>query len=456
MRPEGKPEGKEDDSRHDGTPQGFSEVPIAQIYPYESSGRPRLDGTLDAAAVESGWWSWQSCFRRILGAVMCCMLPVAAIACADAMMRESGGCAHALEAIASKAVLCLFAVIIVGSVAAAVAMAGRSCRAGDADAPTMRGKAAERADLRMGVATPLTVGKPGGSCRRSAAWRIAGAGPLRCSHATIVRVVRLPAHVRSFFLDGTDNPLTNAFTANYYEIRFTDAPNGGRCVWSDAMWMDLSIGDGVTVYWYERSCSDGSRRIVVHDIADSRYAVDPAEHAVQMYHPRWFMSESARTMIEGEWGAARSLEWCAAYSSMTELRYARLGESWGGVIRVVGKGRKVTFPCFDCTVGHPSHRIGAIENSPERRFEPFTGVVEDVEVVPLFNRRFWCGFGYMALVRFSRMGSVRREWAFCDPGRADSYLGDDAVRLRVVPVGVGDRVMLWRAWDGLCVVEPRG
>ncbi|MFR0557050.1 hypothetical protein [Pseudoscardovia radai] len=297
----------------------------------------------------------------------------------------------------------------------------------------------------------------------SPAWRVPGAGPLWSVSGRIVDTLALDA----CYATGSDAGDERRFPVHFALVECLGVDGELLRCWSNAMPGCFAPGQRVAAYLYLLT-PDGARPFLrVHDVADASQAVSVANHQAAVFSPelaeRWADAPAGglpgRDNTYGVAMAARPYgkTWRENVTAVgyRSDRTAKPGAAFGGD----GGDRASVLrpaPVDDLRIGDAGRPGNAGEAPRTIAFRALSGVVEDVVVVPLFNRRFWCGFGYMALVRFSRMGSVRREWAFCDPGRADSYLGDDAARLRVVPVGVGDRVTLWRAWDGLCVVEPRG
>ncbi|OZG50803.1 hypothetical protein PSRA_1370 [Pseudoscardovia radai] len=289
------------------------------------------------------------------------------------------------------------------------------------------------------------------------AWKIPGASGLRVAGGVVISSLSLPIVKTVRRYDGYSG---DGAVVCVYEVEFRDACGKLRRMWTDATPSRFAPGQNVIIYYYAVLRPLGSPFIRIHDVSDARYPMCAEEHQVVVFSMALFKCTEGSVgnpQGPGSYGAwAYAQPWGRLWRTRvcqigySENREVNCGESEQRDSRILPTrvsdfavgGEKLAFPQTEGRVGI---ELGRGE-----------GVVEDVVVVPLFNRRFWCGFGYMALVRFVRRGRVGREWAFCDPGRADSYLGDDAARLRVVPVGVGDRVTLWRAWDGLCVVEPRG
>lgn len=96
---------------------------------------------------------------------------------------------------------------------------------------------------------------------------------------------------------------------------------------------------------------------------------------------------------------------------------------------------------WDVRPGTDASQIWDVESPYETRLIRREGVVRDVREIPLFSRRRYCGQGYMALVEFSYVGFTQKVWAFGDPARSDSYLGQTSPV--TFPVALGDTVTLW-------------
>lgn len=96
---------------------------------------------------------------------------------------------------------------------------------------------------------------------------------------------------------------------------------------------------------------------------------------------------------------------------------------------------------WDVRPGTDASQIWDVESPYETRLIRREGVVRDVREIPLFSRRRYCGQGYMALVEFSYVGFTQKIWAFGDPARSDSYLGQTSPV--TFPVALGDTVTLW-------------
>lgn len=324
----------------------------------------------------------------------------------------------------------------------------------------------------IGDAYPLVASgaEPDGSML-TAAWRIPGAGPLRAVPGQVIDTLALDAAFIKY-ANSEDMQRFRKWEFRVHAVYLECADMDGttlRC-WSNIVFGNFTPGQKVTAYLY-RLAPDGGRPFLrVHDVADASQPVSVEDHQAVVFSA-YMVSRGWK--LEGE----KPVGWLGgavcdnSYSAVT-ITWP-YGRTWRENVTAVGyrsdcmgdraiafgdgKGRMSvtrTNPTSDLLVGDENDMPRTQEAVEKIRYRGFRGTVEDVAVVPLFNRRFWCGYGYMALVRFSRYGKEESAWAFCDPGRDDSYLGTDEGSLRRPPVRVGDAVKLWRSGEGLCVVDP--
>lgn len=272
------------------------------------------------------------------------------------------------------------------------------------------------------------------------------------------------------------------FRTFFVLVGFVDWRGVPRRCWSNALLGFFRPGERVSVYYYECFPEGAGPFLRVHDVADARCPVDVRGH-VSVVFPR-LLAQWRDSAADGRGDSflARVLP-CAWgvcwHRGVTSVGYSRTctapaayrrGSGVFGLLglseaRPLDKARSWRIPTDDFAVGGQ-----VLGDYPETvRLRAFDGVALDVAVVPLFNRRFWCGYGYMAKVRVGGRGAhahgahshsthsadSNAVWAFCDPVRRDSYLGDDERMLRDTPVHAGDSVRLLRRSDGVCIVVPR-
>lgn len=296
---------------------------------------------------------------------------------------------------------------------------------------------------------------------------IEGAGPLSVSDGTVVDALRLRIYVNWYVLRKGDVERTrcNAHWVHFVRVRFHD-DEGRECVtWSNAVRSWFGPGEAVAVYWYRES-SGGVPRIRVHDVARAAGPRDVRCHAASAF---------AVQLLDGADALAFGNDDESAGSFGETVRDRPWGREYLTRITRVG------YPCGDKAVsdrrrkrrrertatGASTDRLSAIYDvlpddiavdpdaaavaRDEMLMSRHAGIVRRVAVVPLFNRRSFCGYGYMALVECAAAG-LPECWAFGDPRRKESYLGwrMDAA---VPPVRPGDTAYVWVS-DEMSFVEP--
>ncbi|OZG53902.1 hypothetical protein [Pseudoscardovia suis] len=443
----------------------------SDVFPYEAKWHWHMGGRAAVSARRSRISGWLVLGAFVTAIVVCVVrFVISIVSDAQAAQRDVSG--QGLTHLSSDVIVVVFAVLMVIMMkkqssklsASDKRERGRVKAVPDGDATTVL---PERSliDLRsarcIGDAFPLTSGRIDVASAVTPAWRIPDAGPLRAVSGRIVDTLALDATY------AVGPGLVNRwdFRVFFALVECSWADGGTVRCWSNALLGDCAPGQKVTAYLY-RFAPDGRRPFLrVHDLADASQPVNVEDHQAVVFSYEledWRSRTADDAGTGGAIGASRSDSYGLAvngrpygrtwHENVTAVGYwsDRAGYAKG----VLGADGRATaskpFPRDDLRIGDGN----VTEFSELRRFRRFPGVVEDVVVVPLFNRRFWCGYGYMALVRFERRGKEEAVWAFCDPGRDDSYLGADENALRRPAVRVGDSVALWYASGGLCVVDP--
>jgi|GEM_PF-2739776 len=369
-----------------------------------------------------------------------------------------------------------------------------------------------RSTRAMGDAYPLadamSLRQSRSKFMTSIAWSIADAGPLRAAPGVIVDTVAVPAWYTRDTSDDTDDDHYR-FHTYFVVVDFRDERGVGHRCWSNALLGFFRPGQHVTVYYYEYSPARVQPFLRVHDVADAQYPVNVRDHVSVLFSrlmAQWRDSPenggSGDSSVSFKSGNFHGIPWTNTsvksesslwrqmfgsndsnanvhadnvYSDsfLNRISGTAWGQTWHDGISWVGYSstctaarpmgsefsyphpldgvRKWEIPYDDFTIGGYSDG----ETHETVKLRAFDSVVEDVAVVPLFNRRSWCGFGYMAQVRVHGKYEGLQVWAFGDPTRNDSYLGTDAQRLKSAPVSVGDSVRVVRRSDDVYVVMPK-
>lgn len=344
----------------------------------------------------------------------------------------------------------------------------------------------DRMDAHGGVAFPLDT-EPGAmdNSALAAAWLVRDAAtPVTASPGRVIASLALPCHTFDRVDMDDDTSVRRDIYKNhmlhFFNVEFTDAGGVAHRCWSDALWCWFADGEDVTVYWYWAADGAGNYFLRVHDIASARLPVNVGEHAVQTFGFTW--SDTADVIVSGHakvkrgvrrvdgvekpyatvsmfaWGNqdinahgsfdtwADSQPWGRPYRYVTQMGYQTNRQP----LRSTFLGRdersrlSLTIPQDELAVGFDDPQSREARNHPSRfTLHQYRGTVESVVVVPLFNRRRYCGNGYMALVEFDHKGKRKQEWTFGTPLRADSYLGDGPI-VRDPPLRPGDAAdVLW-------------
>lgn len=325
-----------------------------------------------------------------------------------------------------------------------------------------------------GIAFPLLEEFPAaaGSGNRQrpvrAAWRIPAASELHASPGVITASLSLPVVKTVRRYDGYS---AVGAVMHFFELEFRETNGTRRKIWTDATPSWFFPGQHVTVYHYATARFQAPPVIRIHDVADARHPQSVVNHETVLFSLAMFdhavCGETCGKGTFGDWACAQSwgVHWrgrvCAVgYSEDRRIQGTGIRDADGahaGDARekeARGASRFLPTRVSDFVIGRERIPFQQMEDPVGTVLHRHWGIVEDAVVIPLFNRRYWCGYGYMALVSFSHLGMQKCAWAFCDPERGDSYLGDDTGNLRPIPVRAGDSVTLWRAIDGLCIVDP--
>lgn len=300
---------------------------------------------------------------------------------------------------------------------------------------------------------------------------IPGAGPLAVSTGVIVDTLRLRIYVDWDIDRGVDGEYRFGATRrtpywmHYARVRFRDDQGQDCDVWTNALRSWLAPGDAVAVYWY-RALYRGTPCVRVHDVARSGAPQDVALHAASVFSLS--LANDADGLVfgrddesSGSFGDAMLAQpWGRDYLTwVTRVGYTDTGRA-PSVLKRTRNQRKA-----DAAVERIEHTrpydimTDDIALDPEAvrasrctvAMSRHAGIVRRVVVIPLFNRRSFCGYGYMALVDCAAAG-VPEFWAFGDPRRPESYLGR-RVDAAVPPVRPGDAVSAWLS-GGAAFVEP--
>lgn len=357
-----------------------------------------------------------------------------------------------------------------------------------------------RLECRLGSAFPIVDSKDSlQEPRFAAAWRVHEiASPLMAASGKVVDTLVFEVHSRlKESSDSQTSTKMQVHVARFYRVEFTDDGGSLRRIWSDSLWGRFDKGAAVTVYWY-RIASGAHAGIRIHDIADASLPVDVRDHAAQLFNFAW--SDVAEWLSDGRPVKKRSIVDSLHDAMMKDIQLgptmapvrgsygeALAGKPWGkqyrflpvagycyermpgietvadagasegkrgGKPRTAAESRVLHSAVWDVRPGTDASQIWDVESPYETRLMRREGVVREVEEVPVFSRRRYCGQGYMALVEFSYAGFAQRVWAFGDPARPDSYLGQTSPA--ALPVAPGDVVTLWIAkGEGPNLVAPR-
>lgn len=443
--------------------------PDAIVYPYEAYWLSKARSRMAAKNSKPGGW-FVIIVAVILGIVLISNV-------ADALprkiqeLRSSAG--HLTEYQVGMLIVdgCL-GVALIGSVALAIHSAVKKNREvkrweeNDAHEAPVTVMCPDRATVTrhqsecLGDAYPMA--EDDGSLpdsRLAPAWAVVGAGPLRALPGVIVDTLSLASWVNL----GNDVNDKYDFNTHYVLIELTDEGNRPKRVWSDAVFGWFQPGQRVTAYCYDVTLDGEEPFLRVHDVADASQPVNVAAHAglvfsagLAEYRDRMNTPIPDNPAISNSYCTAHDDEpWHKSLEYINDIGYCAErrggGEPWG-----TKPGRHVTRrePQNDFLVRDSMLTVSEREWKISTGWKSYSAVVDAVVVTPLFNRRFWCGYGYAAKVRFTRYGKEQNVWAFCDPSRDDSYLGSDDRSLRPIPLHVGDSATVWRDGHGACVVVP--
>lgn len=359
--------------------------------------------------------------------------------------------------------------------------AGTGASRNGADAGDARYIVPSANDLRKrvaeggGIAFPLLLEEfpaSAGSGNRQrpvgAAWRIPAASKLHASPGVITASLSLPVVKTVRRYDGYS---AVGAVMHFFELEFRETNGTRRKIWTDATPSWFFPGQHVTVYHYATARFQAPPVIRIHDVADARHPQSVVNHETVLFSLAMFdhavCGETCGKGTFGDWACAQSwgVHWrgrvCAVgYSEDRRIQGTGIRDADGAHAgdarekQARGASRFLPTRVSDFVIGRERIPFQQMEDPVGTVLHRHWGIVEDAVVIPLFNRRYWCGYGYMALVSFSHLGMRKCAWAFCDPERGDSYLGDDTGNLRPIPVHSGDSVTLWRAIDGLCIVDP--